>query len=327
MANTSSNPTARPSDIQDIGPQAPGESGNRARIRFHQSWYRRHILKLPRYGNTEPHSGGRPRGSILHPEDAEAGKNFTTLSAENLYRTRRREGWGVDPIRCTGYLTSSQALTINLLAPLKEDPEWAARSISGLICMKINQVTKMDVEFAPQRRSLHLGDMTRLDAWIHLETESGPLGLAVEVKYSDRFNSRHLNVSENPKYQALANETGLWDLSGRKSQSRPVNQLLRCHALAADLWLTTHKGGELPTILVLHHPGDQSAPKTAELYREALNRPDLMKVASLDQLVSQMRMTATSKYQRTVARTLRIRYLGHELSEASWMKYLDSRQG
>ncbi|MEU3652846.1 hypothetical protein AB0E67_08325 [Streptomyces sp. NPDC032161] len=326
MTDTAATLTTHPSDIEAIGPQASGESGIRARIRFHQSWYRQHILKLPRYGSTEPHSGSRSMGSILHPEDAAAGKNFTTPSAVDLYQARRREGWGVDPIRCTRYLTSSQALTINLLAPLKEDPDWAARSLSGLLDMNVKRITKTDIEFAPQRRSLHLGDMTRLDAWIHLETESGPLGLALEVKYSDRFNSRHLKVCENPKYQALANETGLWNLSDRRTQSRPVNQLLRCHALAASLWTATHKRGELPSILILHHPSDQSAPKTVELYREALNRPDLLKVASLDQLVSQMAITATSKYQRTAIQTLRIRYLDHDLSEASWMKYLDNRR-
>lgn len=306
-------------------------------------------------------------GSILHPDDAAAGRNFTTPAAERLYLDRRRAGWGVDPVRCTGYLTSSQALTINLLAPLKEDPAWAARVLSGLLDREITAVSGLEIEYAPRRRSLHLGDMTRLDAWIRLETGSGPQGLALEIKYADRFSSRHLRVAENPRYRELARTTGLWDLDDERTRSRPVNQLLRCHALATHLWLdpssaeawlaeqlaerpmngpadrrteravdraadraadrTVDRAGSddgpktPPTVLVLHHPDDRSAPKTVGLYRDVLTRPELLKVSGLDGLVSRMAATADSAYQRTVAQDLRIRYLDHGPSDESWEEH------
>nr|WP_125214129.1 hypothetical protein [Streptomyces griseofuscus] len=222
-------------------------------------------------------------------------------------------------------MTSSQALTFNVLTPLIDDFIWAARTLSSLLSLSIKQISEICIEHAPQRRSLHLGDMTMLDCWIELETEDGPLGLAIEMKYADRFNSRYIPVAENPKYRALADETGLWSLDSSGTKVRAINQLLRCHALAASLSTTKRPTSHAPLLLVIHHPGDRSALKISDLYRSALHIPDLFKAMPLTQLLDAMQQNAPSRMKAELVKELRIRYIDHSLSEAAWEEHQQSK--
>lgn len=311
--------------LSDIGPQGANEHGMAARIRFHQSWYRLNVLQLTRYGRSQPHTGGRQMGSILHDEDAAAGKNFMSCASERHYHLRRSAGWGVDPIRCTAYMTSSQALTFNFMAPLAEDFAWASRTLSALLSINIESVTKIQIEHAPRQRSLHLGDMTMLDCWIEAESQEGPLGIAFEIKYADRFNSRNLNVSDNPKYRSLAEHTGLWSLDSSEAKLRAVNQLIRCHALAASMWTKRHGRASLPMLAIIHHPADRSALKVTTLYQSALQIPNLLRVFDLDQLFEAMRLNAQCQQQADLAGHLRTRYVDHIASDEDWKKYQESK--
>jgi hypothetical protein len=131
------------SGLAELGPQLPAESGLPARIRFHQSWYRRLILGRAAFGAAPAYAGGRALGSILSAEDADAGLNFVTQSAKSLFTWRRRQGWAVDPVRCTSYLTSSQALTLNLFGPLRAAPAWASRVLSVLLSIEVHAPTDL----------------------------------------------------------------------------------------------------------------------------------------------------------------------------------------
>jgi hypothetical protein len=264
-------------------------------------------------------------GSILHPEDAAAGKNFTTAAAAEHYQRRRKMGWGVDPTRCTAYMTSSQALTFNIMAPLIDDRSWAARTLGSLLSMEIKDVSAIKIEHAPRRRSIHLGDMTMLDCWIELENGNGPLGLAIEIKYADRFNSRYLPVAENPKYRALAEKTGLWSLDCSQTQLRAINQLLRCHALATSMWTTKKTNTDAPLLAVVHHADDPSALKITNLYRSALRMPHLLKAMTLNHLLDAMQQNAPSQKKAEIVEELKVRYLDHSLSEAAWRNYQKSK--
>lgn len=75
--------------LAGIGPQSSSDSSLMARVRFHQSWFRYHVLKLADFGCTR---GGRPIGSILTTSDGERGKNFVTPEAHALFRIRHQEG-------------------------------------------------------------------------------------------------------------------------------------------------------------------------------------------------------------------------------------------
>lgn len=117
------------------------------RVRVHQAWYRVHVLGLERYGMLA--GSGSGCGSVLADPDASEGLNFTTSAALAAYRQRRGHGWGVDPVRCTSYLTSSQTLTFNMLSDLQGRPEAAARLFGQLLGRSdLLTMESMDFEFS-----------------------------------------------------------------------------------------------------------------------------------------------------------------------------------
>ena len=112
-----------------LGPQNPGDGPLLRRRRLHQSRYRATVLKLPHWGATVGRSP-RPLGSVLADEDAAEGRNFGSLGARDLYTSRHAAGWGIDP-RCSTYMTSSQALMINLCRgthPPRSTARWLAEA-------------------------------------------------------------------------------------------------------------------------------------------------------------------------------------------------------
>ena len=304
--------------LAGIGPQSPSDSPLMARVRFHQSWFRHNVLKLPEFGCTR---GGRPIGSILTASDGENGKNFVTPEAHALFRTRHQEGWGVDPVNCTRHMTASQALTLNLIAPLLSHQTWFARLLSEVLRLPVNVVNDVAIEYAPPNRSQYLGDQTRVDAWIQLETSLGPQAVVLEVKYADRFNSRHVKILSNERYRVLGAATGLWDLDNPTVDDRIVNQLLRCHALGAAVWRAKGSNLEVPKLLVIHHRDDEGATRAVGAYSEVLNHAEAFAATDLSSFLETMRATADSKLQRDIADQLWTRYAAYDLSEQAWQQH------
>ena len=297
----------------DLGPQLRNEGRLPARIRLHQSWYRAEVLGLPRWGCT-PAPLRRPLGSILHVEDAEAGRSFASESARRLYLRRRGQGWGVDPVRIQGYLTSSQGLTINLLGPLFDEPEWAAHVMGEVLARPIVSVTDVGVEFAPPDRANFLGDMTRIDAVMTTTEADGTSGLvAFEIKLCDRWSSRYMDP-ENPRYLRPAETLRAWHLDSPEFRGLRVNQLLRCHLLAS--LVAARRGYTAPTrVLLLCMEGDLTSEDVAQTYRKSLVEPAHLEHCSLARFVSVMAATACTASQRQAASELHRRYVDLSGSE------------
>jgi hypothetical protein len=309
--------------LRNIGPQLSGESGLARRVRFHQSWYRAVVLGLP-FSVTAGHTE-RSLGSILSESDGTAGHNFLFPEALALYKGRRKAGWGVDPVRCERYLTSSQALTLNLLSLLVLDPEWMCAVIRAAIGRSdLIRVSGVEVEFAPARPSEHLGDKTRVDALVHLDSPTGHEVLIIEVKYADRFNSRSVDVEHNRRYANLAKDSNLWRVDDHNLWTRRVNQLLRCHALGASVLGSQRARSSPPCLLLIHHPLDVHAVEMASAYQAVVTRPETVQVCNLDRLLATMRDSALTDAQRSACDALRLRYLDHGRSEQMWAAHLAS---
>lgn len=305
-----------------IGPQLPGESGLARRARFHQSWYRARVLKLPGWGRTSSPLA-RPLGSILTPDHAASGHNFIDATAAEAYRTRRAQGWGVDPVRCTSYMTSSQALTINIFGPLSKNEEWMLRVFGRLLNRSdLLSVEAALLEFAPPKRADYLGDMTRLDLFVQFSTSVGVASVVVETKYVDRFNSRIVEI-DRPRYRALAATTGLWAEPSRALAQRNLNQLVRCHALAASVAM--RREGELPCLVVVHRADDAGASQLVGEYSSTMSNSDHLRAVTLEDVVRTMLSEARSREQRRISNDLLLRYCLEDESKESWLEYLPSR--
>lgn len=303
--------------LSAIGPQRTSEPLLARRVRFHQSWYRVAVLGLLQFGCTAgPIS--RQLGSILSDDDAVGGWNFTSPSARRLYERRRSEGWGVDPVRCTKYLTSSQALTLNLLGPLEESRAWFAHVLSDVLQRSdIIAVERVWVEFAPPRRSDYLHDMTRIDALVLMRTSRGNEFLAIEVKYSDRFNSRRVDI-DRPPYRDLAASVGLWRDPDNTLRAMEINQLARCHALTAAVSREMAGMPSAAGLLVLHHSEDAGSRAVVDRYRSHLSDPTLIRAVTLGDFITTLERSATSADQREAALALNVRYLAESKSESAW---------
>ncbi|MDA0631905.1 hypothetical protein OUY22_00625 [Nonomuraea sp. MCN248] len=311
-------------ELQLIGPQRPGETGFAARARFHQSWFRYHLLGLPRFGVTTHHSGGRALGCLLALEDAANGYNFLSDAAKELYAERRRQGWGLDPVRTTTNMTSSQALTLNIMGPLRADKRWVTAVLSILLKEDLDTVDQISVEYNPPNKLKLTGDRTIIDGWIVAKTGTTTLSTVIEVKYIDRFNSRYIDVATRKEYRRLADTTGTWDLNTDLAKDRAINQLLRCHGTGVAVSQASQQT-KTPKILVLHHPEDPRARKIVHLYRQILRDPDLCIPVSLDALFQLMHRTALCNQQRELASSLTTRYLNYALSEDAWLSYKASQ--
>lgn len=303
-----------------IGPQLHGESLLARRTRFHQCWYRDEVLGLPGYGTT---SGLHPRplGSVLTEVDADRGANFTSPAAHELYQRRRRQGWGVDPTRCTRFLTSSQALTLNIFGPLSTDPQWLLKTLASLLGRDdLVEVVSLEIEFAPARTSDHMGDHTRVDALITVRSLEGKEVIVVEIKYADRFNSRVVDLARTGAYERLARISGLWNPDDKSFHARPVNQLLRCHALGASVLGAEQAAKRPPTLLVIHHAQDLQASRVCSSYRSLLAVPRSLQTRTLNELFAGM-WRSTGPVRRDAVSALRQRYEDELASEPLWQEH------
>jgi hypothetical protein len=302
--------------LRRIGPQLHAEPPLLRRLRFHQSWYRSEVLGLTDFGNT-PAPSARPLGSILSLEAADRGLNFVSPDAFQAYRDRRTLGWGLDPVRCTRYLTSSQAFTLNLYGPLTGDGPWLARTLGIVLGQNLKPVVnRAGLEYAPRFPSLHLNDQTRIDMYFELESDTGPFGLAVETKYGDRFSNRFLDISRRERYSALNDRWEIWDTGAKQYGTREIEQLARVHALATSKFRQSH--GTNSRLLLIHHSMDEQARVVADSYRATLNDPALLTVTDAESFLQVMSITALNDDQRALSRRLKERYTDLRLSEEQW---------
>lgn len=300
------------------------ESKHARRARFHQSWYR--VARLGEYtwGRT---TAGRPLGSILPAAASVAGKNFASPDAQALFIQRRKQGWGVDPLRMTSHMTSSQTLLVNLLGPLAADTDWLLEVLRIVLGRPdLTQIVSVAIEFAPPARSRYLGDMTRIDAFFVVRTPDTDEGIVLELKYTDRFSSRKMPLAGSLPYLQLADDTGLWRTPHLTLTDDVISQLVRCHALGVRSLQVDHSQTLPVTLLLVNHPCDLAATVVFERYREHLADPDTARQVDLDQFLLASAAVAPGSSGTRAIEELRLRYLAHEESELLWREHLESRQ-
>lgn len=303
-----------------LGPQLDTEPYLARRLRAHQSWFRTSVLRISEHGTGRaPYR--RPLGSILPESASAAGRNFTSAAAEELFLRRHAEGWGLDPIRCRAFMTSSQALALNLFGPLFAEQEWLLATLRTTLSRDdLTAIETCELEYAARFKSDALGDSTRVDAMITLSTATGRLYLAVEVKYGDRFNSRKVAIERNLRYLKLGD---LWHDPTATLPDRRLNQLTRCHALAEWSARNTERPAE-SALLLLHFPGDAEAIELAQRYTSVLRSPQQFTAVPIDVFLSQMESSTATEHNQATLTTNRARYVDLGGSETVWNEYIHS---
>ena len=307
-------------NLAELGPLRVSEPQLSRRIRFHQAWYRHAILGEMEFGSTPP-PNSRPLGSILTARAAQDFRNLIGPAAIESYQQRRRQGWGVDPVRTLGYLTSSQALTINLFGALQADLAWCREVLNSAYVEQppVESVYKVDIEYFSPRPSKALGDRTTVDVLISAETCDGPLAVSVETKLGDRFNSRVVPLGN--AYGALQH---LWNDQSVASRQE-VSQLARAHALAEHVSMTSSrgmKGGG--RVLLIHHPDDAPAIAIGRAYGGIAREAGSVGTTDIDKFLVMMSQSAPNVGSQILVQKLRRRYGVMNESEPVWQEYLST---
>lgn len=300
---------------------APSDDNFTARMRFHQSWYRRHVLGLPPGPN--PSAAGALYGNMLCANDGAEGWNFVTGAVHTFAEARlARDPVHIEPERLRNNLLSSQPMCFNLFAPLALDLALATKLIKALPALAhIRRVTDVRLEYAPSPRSDFLNDGTSFDAWVEYERDDASLGfVGIETKLTEPFSMAHYAFDE--RYAKWMCGDGRWWVPGAETafSDSSFNQLWRDHLLAFALRQQSARKYVESFCAVVAHPLDARLPEICDTYRQHLQPEGKTTLLSwpLDVLLNAWRPLAATREERFWVQSLRLRYLDMEASEAAW---------
>jgi PD-(D/E)XK nuclease superfamily len=286
------------------------------RVRVHQAWYRANVLGLARYGSLAVSKD--LCGTVLVDEDAERWLNFVGPSAVTTYAARREVGWGVDPVRCTKYLTSSQTLTFNMLSEVVRHPKASARLFNAMLGRDdLAWLESADFEFSGVDTPYWLGDRTFIDLLLRFRrTDGGLQVVAVETKLADRFSTRRTAGMGGLHYQRVTKHHPIWRDLQESLDSNATRQMTRCHALAQSVQVVDSGcPSEGAVLLMLLHPGDLGGCDQAQAYVAGLSTGEAA-FSTWDAFLHAA--GSTNAMAASLRRDLRLRYIDMSLSESAW---------
>jgi hypothetical protein len=310
---------------------APGDDPFKARMRFHQSWYRRHVLGLPPGTNPSAKNPDELYGSRLTPEDAMAGRNFLTPAIHAAAERRLSIRHGVvESERLRGNLLSSQPVCFNLWAPLADDPALATRLVQRLGGFPAElRVTNVALEYAPDK-TRHLNDNTAFDAFVECELPGGNRGfVGVETKLTEPFGPKR--VAFEPRYSEWMNARGWWwrERAERSFPDPRINQLWRNHLLAFAMLRQEPPEYSEGFCAVLYHDDDASCVEAMQAYRAHLLPESELTLLDwpLSAMVDAWTYQLETPEQQSWLDRFRLRYLDLGASDAAWSAFQRLAQG
>ena len=221
-------------------------------------------------------------------------------------------GWGMHPYHCERNLTSSQALTINILSMFATDTALGARAMNALMDRTdVEELETVEIEYAPRRPSSLLGDKTRVDALLTLRTRGGNREVVcLEVKLLERLNSRQISLDRNSRMRDVMRTLRIWHWTDPGEVPTSFNQLFRCQVLAAATAQFRDVKATATSLLVVHHPDDAETSRVAIDYKGHLADSRLVHVRSFTDFVESIEANSSARPAKVVAAGFRRRYCG-----------------
>ncbi len=298
-------------DRTGIGPQSSSDTKFRRRMRLHQSWYRKEVLRVP-YGTGPNESSSTSYGNMLDAASAERGLNFLSPGIHSLARERIAEGQGaVDPFRLLRNMLTSQAMCFNLFGELALDHGLATALVRCLCGEHVRLVTSVRFEWAPDPRVEYLDDATAFDAFIEYEASDGTPGfVGVETKLTEPFSEK---VYDGEKYRRWMTPDSPWRADAASEASEVArNQLWRDHLLAWSMLRHPDSKFRHGRLAVVFHGEDLDTRRVVDGYRRLLRDETTFQSLELADVVSAWRPEAGEWLS-----TFEERYLALSQSQAS----------
>jgi hypothetical protein len=316
-----------PDDPLGFGPQYEKDNKFKARMRFHQSWYRSKKLKVP-YGTGPKPTSSKYYGNMLAQADGDLGKNFINDHIFEVAKERVSEKKGtLDEFRLYHNMLSSQPMSFNLFGQLVGNGELSTRLMQVLFPGEIKRVTKVLFEFAPEPRNDYLNDRTAFDVLIEYHDSSGLHAfLGIETKLADIFSQKAYKSEFYDRW--LKYPAAPWPASSMPGlQTKQVNQLWRNHLLAFSMTALGKLSYTSARFVLVYHPEDKKCVETIEAYKKLLKPEDQTFITfSLDHIIDLWRNLVTRDKDRKWINDFHIRYLKLEDSEVDYLAYVDSKK-
>ncbi len=303
----------------DLGPQYPKDPPFTARMRFHQSWYRANVLRVP-WGTGPKHNDTSMYGNMLRRADGQHGLNFLTPEIFAVARQRLEDVNGViERFRLLHNMLSSQPMCFNLFGHLVSNRELARDVLQRFLPEPVAAVSNVVLEYAPTPQEEYLNDRTAFDAYIEFLRPDGRLGfVGVETKLTERFSKK---VYDSLEYRHWSDRPDSPWLPEKRDQLPNVrhNQLWRDHLLAVAL--VRHPASTFASgyMMLVRHADDGECAGAVCGYRDLLKPNDRSVIDSpLDQLVAAVEAAVKTEADRDWIAAFRARYLDLSLSAAAW---------
>jgi hypothetical protein len=299
----------------DYGPQHRQDDPFTKRMRFHQSWYRVHVLKAP-YG-PGPKAGSTSRyGNMLTIEDGEKGLNFLRPHIFEIAKRRIAESRGlVGRFRLLCNMLSSQPYCFNLFGPLVDDGELATYLFKECLPNEVERVDKVRLKYLPEPADEYLNDRTVLDAYVEYTRPDGKKAfIGIETKLAEDFSQK---PSSQPSYWRRTKlATSPWpEASWPRLIDQDINQIWRKHLLVETIRNHHSSNWAAGHLMVITHPLDRDYHKTLQAYQDLLkNEVQNFSELPLDRLLNLWDQAVIRQADREWLSQFRRRYL--DLSES-----------
>lgn len=218
----------------------------------------------------------RPANWLLRRDAAQVGATFLTPAIRDHARQAllfREPGamWNED--RLWANLLSSQALTLNLLAPLATDLALATQVFRSLLPGFVDQVRSIRFEHSPGRfDDRYFGDGTALDALIEAITTDGEIAvITIEVKFTEGLTGP--TATPRDRYVETAQASGLYKDAASPTLARAGFEQLRREHVMTTLMLQ-HDLASRGKFILIAPQLNRRAQAVAALYRTELCDPE-----------------------------------------------------
>lgn len=254
----------------EVGPQSSSDNAFKTRMRYHQSWYRANILKVP-YGIGPKESDKTYYGNMLRKEDGVKGLNFLDPSIFKLAleRISQQEG-AVEPFRLLNNMLSSQPMCFNLFGMLADNLFIATKFWNSVFPNTIREITYVGFEYAPSPKEDFLNDSTAFDVYFeYLDFEGGKGFIGIECKYTEPFSQKVYDKKEYRRWVDKSNSPWKKDKFDELSDLR-WNQLWRDHLLVISMLNQKERKFNNGILILIQHPEDTECENTVLGYSDLL---------------------------------------------------------
>lgn len=311
------------SDCRHLSPSEEDKLSFKGRMRFHQSWYRHHVLGLSPGPNPAAH--GAVYGNMLTLEDGYQGKNFLTDEIFNLVQKRFPVKKDVQKSSYRYHnLLGSQTMCFNLFGPFinEESTTHLMRLLPGF--PQDAEVTNIIIEHAPRKEN-HLNDLTSFDAFIEYEYPDGKKGfIGVETKLSEPFSQKECQFTE--RYARWMMQGEWWWKPGAENDfsKKSYNQLWRNHLLVYAMLNQETPGYSEGYCAVVYPLGDTDCGDAIKQYSKLLlpSGEKTLLVWPLETIAELWGDVLNDDVSQSQwLNDFQTRYLRLEKSEDAWLKF------